>query len=112
MTHETRTIEALVLVFDTDWGPRGVLISSVKKLFQVNGRDSLGVAVDYLHRDELPPVVAKVVGDALPCVLAKTANGHELLLGPDVLSHCQGDVADFKGLLKQHATKLGLAFAA
>ena len=36
-----------------------------------------GVAVEYLHRDELPPAIAEVVGDAMPCVLAKTARSHE-----------------------------------
>ena len=108
MTHEPRTIVALVLVFAAYGGVRGALISSAKKLFQVNGRDSLGVAVEYLHRDELPPAIAEVVGDAMLCVLAKTAKGHEPLMGPDVLERCQGNVDDFKGRLRHHATRLGL----
>ena len=125
---ETREIERLVLVFDADAGAWSALVDSSRKLFRLKGcslceithgvlgeregwascRESLGVDVEYLHRDELDEALEKQVGDALPCVLADAGGGLEVLLGPDVLDRCAGSLNDFRGRLLHHAARLGM----
>ena len=128
MEHDARAIERLILVFDADAGALNALVDSTRKLFRLKGcslcsithglagekgqwrscRETLGVPVDYLHRNELDATTAGVVGDQLPCVLASSGGRTELLMGPGVLDRCAGSVADFKGRLMHHAARLGL----
>jgi hypothetical protein len=128
MLEEARKIEKIVLIFNADAGAWNALVDSTKKLFNVNGcslcsithglfgekdewqscKESIGVDVDYFHRDEVDPATADLVGDALPCVLAVTKSGSQVLMGPDVLSRCGNSVEDFKGRLHHHAVRLGL----
>lgn len=129
MEDHARRIEALVLVFDAEAGALNALIDSTKKLFRINGcslcsithglmgekaewrscRDTLGIPVEYVHRDELDAELRETVGKSLPCVLARTAKGTELLMGPEVLKRCGGSVADFRGRLLHHAARLRLS---
>jgi hypothetical protein len=60
------------------------------------------------HRDELDETLAALVGDRLPCVLARAAGRTELLMGPRVLDRCAGSVPDFRGRLVHHVARLGL----
>lgn len=123
-----RPIEKLILVFDANAGVLDALIDSTRKLFRLKGcplcsithglagersewkscRDSIGVPVDYLHRDELDASLEQIIGDQLPCVLARTADRTELLMGPAVLDRCAGSIPDFRGRLMHHAARLGL----
>ena len=120
-----------MLVFDADAGAIHALIDSTRKLFRLKGcslcsithglagerrqwrscRETLGVPVEYRHRDELDAGTAEIVGDQLPCVLARGGGRTQLVLGPQVLDRCAGSVADFKGRLKLHAARLGLGLA-
>lgn len=128
MNETTERIEKIILVYSARAGLLDALLDSSKKLLSVNGcslcrithgllgerddwkscRDSLGVAVEYFHRDELDSSLAALVGGALPCVVAQTKSGHEVLMGPEVLSRCGDSVEDFRGRLHHHAVRLGL----
>lgn len=131
MQEDTRPIDELILVFDADAGALNALVDSTRKLFRLKGcslcrithglagersewascRDSIGVPVDYRHRDQLDETLAGIVGDQLPCVLARAAGRTELLMGPSVLDRCAGSVPDFRGRLMHHAARLGLEIA-
>jgi len=71
------------------------------------GREELGVPVGYAFRHELPPVLAALVGDQLPCVLARAGGELVLVAGPRVLARCQGSLADLRGRLRAHAAQRG-----
>ncbi len=123
-----RRIIRLLLVFNADAGAFNALIDSTKKLFNVNGcslcsithglfgekdewtscRESFGVPVDYLHRDEVDAEFAAIVGDELPAVVAETKSGFHLLMDARALSRCDGSVEDFRGRLTHHVTRLDL----
>jgi hypothetical protein len=66
-------------------------------------KESLGVPVEYLHLDEIPPHLRAVVGEDTPCVVAEAGETFVRLLGPDQLDRCRGSVADFRGRLSYHA---------
>ena len=124
-----RSIQELVLVFNADSGRINAWLDSARKLFGagecslcdithglagekqdwVACRQDLGVPVAALHRDELNDSQRQVVDEQFPCVLARTSEGYERLLGPDVLSRCRGSVADFRGRLLTHAAMHDLA---
>jgi hypothetical protein len=123
-----RTIDRLVLVYAADSGAFSAFVDSAKKLLRLNGctlcaithgllgeRDEwkdckaeLGVPIDYLHRDELDAELTRLVGNALPAVIAETASGRVLLFGPDVLERCKTSVAELKGKIMWHARAKGL----
>ncbi len=120
---DKKAVRRLVLVFDAESGKLSALVDSARKLFRLNGcalcsithglagekdswqdcRTELGVTVDYLHSDELSGQIQQIVGDQLPCVLAETKDGLQMLLAPAVLERCRGSVDDFKGRLLTHA---------
>ena len=59
----------------------------------------LPVPVAVVHRNEQEPTLARASHGLLPCVMAETAAGWELLVGRDALHGCHGDVAAFDGVL-------------
>ncbi len=123
-----RPIEKLVFVYNADSGILNSVIDSARKLLSINGcplcslthslagekrewrtcKESIGVPVEYLHRDELSPKTSAVIGDQLPCVLAEAGGETIVLLDSNVISRCKGSVADFRGRLKMHAAMRGL----
>ena len=124
-----RSIQELVLVFNADSGRLNAWLDSARKLLGVGEcslcdithglagekqdwaacRSDLGVPVDALHRDELSEPLLHAVDGQFPCVVARTDEGYERLLGPDVLARCRGSVADFRGRLLTHAAMQDLA---
>ena len=58
-------------------------------------RARLPVAFEAVHLDERAPEVAAASEGHVPCVVAHTAGGAELLLGRDELEACHGDPAAF-----------------
>lgn len=126
----SRRIERLLFVFDADSGILGATADSIRKLLRIDGcdlcaithglvsekgemrscREELGVPVDYLHRDELSPEVRRVAG-RLPAVVARTRQGHVLLLDRETIARCRGSVADLRGKLSFHAARLDLELA-
>lgn len=123
-----RRIERLIFVFNAGSGSVNAFLDSAKKLLRLKGctlctithglageksewrecKEEIGVPVDYVHRDEITPELAKVVGNDLPCVVAEAEGELVLLLGPDVLERCKGSVADLKGRLNIFAAMRGL----
>ncbi len=128
---DKKRIDRLILVFDADSGKLGTFVDSMKKVLMLKGcalcaithgvagekrkwkscRASIGVPVDYLHRDELSPALREIVGEALPCVIAVVQSDHVVLLERDVLERCHGNVNDFKGRLAYHASVRQLSLA-
>lgn len=122
------TIDRLIFVYNADSGLLAAIADSAKKLLRINGctlcslthstsgekgewtscKETLGVPVEYLHRDELDARVKDVVQQELPCVLAETGGALVMLLRPDVIKRCNGSIADFRGRLKMHAVMRGL----
>lgn len=120
---EKKQIRRLVLVFDADSGRLSAWVDSARKIFRLKGcalcsithglagekddwrdcQEELGVPVDYRHRDELFGPLAELVKDRLPCVVAETHDGPQVLLTREVLERCRGSVDDFKGRLHTHA---------
>ncbi len=120
---ETQQIRRLILIYNADAGMLSALVDSARKVLRLNGcalcsithglsgeknewrscRAEIGVPIDYLHRDEIFGPMKQLVGDTLPCVVAETAAGPQVLLTPDVLDRCRGSVDDFKGRLQTHA---------
>ena len=72
--------------------------------------DTIGVAVDYVHRDELTAEMKHCVGnEPLPCVIARSVCGLTLLLTAETIRRCNGSIADLRGRLKIHAAMRNLA---
>lgn len=121
-------VDRLLFVYNADSGIVASVVDSAKKLLRINGcalcllthsltgendewaicKESLGLPVDYVHRDELDTQLKCVVQNELPCVLAETGGQFVMLLRPDVIGRCNGSVADLKGRLKIHAAMRGL----
>lgn len=124
-----RPVDALLFIFNADAGLWSAAVDSARKLLRINGcelcsithglagekgewkecRAALGVPVEYLHRDEIEPWLADVVGDTLPCVVARVGDEHRILLDPEVLARCRGSVGDLRGRLHIHAAMQGLS---
>lgn len=118
-----RPIDRLLFVYNADYGPLDAIVDSAKKLLSINGcalcslthslageksewqscRETLGVPVDYVHRDELTPALRAVVGGRLPSVVAQVGGENVVLLAPDAIERCSGSVADLRGRIKIHA---------
>jgi len=124
-----KTVRRLIFVYDADSGIFGLAVDTVKKALLLKGcplcvithgiagekkdwkecRDSLGVPVDYMHRDEVPADMEALVAGRLPCVVAECADDHrEILLDRGVLDRCRGSVDDFKGKLAYYTAARGL----
>ncbi len=134
MTHATnspvagRRIERLLFVYNADSGVLNSVIDSAKKILAINGcplcslthslsgeksdwrtcKESLGMPVEYVHRNELTSSLRTVVGEQLPCVVAQADGDLVLLLEPDVIQRCKGSVADLRGRIRMHAAMRGL----
>lgn len=122
-----RPIDRLIFVFSAGSGTFNAMLDSAKKLLQLKGcalctithglagekdewkscREELGIPVDYVHSDEIGPELEAATERRLPCVVAVSGEDLVLLLAPDVLERCRGDVADLKGRLRVHATMRG-----
>ncbi len=129
---ETQQIRRLILIYNADAGRLSALVDSARKVLRLNGcslcsithglagekeewsdcQTEIGVPIDYLHRDEVFGPMKQLVGETLPCVVAETASGPQVLLTPDELERCRGSVDDFKGRLETHAAMRDLEFPA
>ena len=124
-------ITRLYFAYNANSGTLAAIVDSAKKLLSINGcplcalthslagekaewktcRDTIGVPVDYVHKDELTAEMkAAVGGEHLPCVLARTRNSLVLLLTADTIRRCNGSLADLRGRLNIHAAMRNLAF--
>ncbi|WDZ87653.1 hypothetical protein [Micromonospora cathayae] len=132
MTAESdRAVRRLVGVYHADGGLRGELAYLVGKVRgtadcalcdTTHGRlgrrrewkdllPELGVPVDLVHLNERSPAVRAASEGRTPCVLAVTADGPELLLGPEQLAAVRGDVTGFAAALRAAADRAGLEWS-
>jgi hypothetical protein len=131
MSETLKPIDRLFFVYNAESGVLHSVVDSAKKLLSINGcalcslthsmvgeksewkdcRESIGVPVEYVHRNELTPAMRELVGGKLPTVVAEAAGELVMLLEPEVIARCQGSIGDLKGRLRTHATMRGLSFS-
>jgi hypothetical protein len=58
--------------------------------------DALALPIDYFHRNDVPAEVVSAAGGRWPAVVGHSDDGAVLLLGPEALEACGGDVTDFE----------------
>lgn len=130
---QRQLIDRLYFVYNADSGTLAAIVDSAKKLLSINGcplcslthslvgeraewvncRETIGVPVDYVHRNELTGgMKAAVEGESLPCVLAQSGDRIVMLLTSDTIRRCNGSIADLRGRLSVHAAMRELAFPA
>ncbi len=73
-------------------------------------RRSLPVPFELFHRDDAPSEVLAMV-DALPTVVARTADGLVELMGRSALEECSGELATFVDSLDRALRDRGLRLA-
>lgn len=71
-------------------------------------RADLGVEFDTYHRDDQPDAVRDAAAGVVPVVLAETAVGFVVVLGPAELDSCHGSLTAFSELLEQRLAARGL----
>jgi hypothetical protein len=71
-------------------------------------RDALAVGFDTYHLDDQPTAVRDAAEGSAPVVLAETAVGYVVLLGPAELEACAGSVERFQGALDRALSAAGL----
>ncbi len=123
-------ISKLLFVFSANGGRWNAIADSMKKLLMMEGcalcsithgiagekpefliwKRSVGVPVEYVHRDEMLAELVDVVGKAIPAVVAATGQRLVLLLPPEAVARCRGSVPDLVGRLTLHAATKGLSF--
>ena len=60
----------------------------------------LGIAIEYLHRDQLTPELVALTLGSLPCVVGHSADGDMILLAGEQLEALSGDVNGFDAALR------------
>lgn len=71
---------------------------------------SLPVAFDLVHADAATSEQNAAGGDRRPFVLADTTLGSILLLGPDEIDRCRGEVDTMMAAVRRRAMERGLAW--
>lgn len=64
-------------------------------------RKRIGLPFDLVHRDELDTALRPLVTDRLPCVIARGDRGDRILLGPEELRSCRGEVDSLERVLRE-----------
>ena len=125
-----QTIERLLFVYNANSGKWNAIVDGAKKLLAVDGcplcslthgifgekaewracKDSFGVPVDYLHRNELTEALRDLTSGRLPCVVARAGNRYEVLADPEMLDRCGKSIAELRGRLIFRAAGKGLEF--
>lgn len=75
-------------------------------------RAGLPVRFDTFHLDDQPAEVRAAAGGLAPVVLAETAEGYVVLLGPDELESCGGSVDALMHAVETSTLTKGLAWTA
>ncbi len=73
-------------------------------------RAGLPVPFDTYHRDDQPESIRTALGGAAPAVVAETAGGVVLLLGPDELNACGGSTERLVTAIEQTVSTAGLGW--
>ena len=119
---EKRKVNRLILIYDANSGKIGAFLDSTKKLLMIGGcalctithgilgektewkecKEELGVSIAYYHKDEIPEYLQEMVNGHLPCILAQAGGKALMLLEPEVLTRCRGNVDDLKGRIRYY----------
>jgi hypothetical protein len=73
-------------------------------------RADLPVPFDTYHRNDQPDPIRSAAAGQAPVVVAETAAGHRLLLGPDDLEACEGSIELLVEAIERSAERLGLSW--
>lgn len=123
----SRRLDELVLVYNADGGLRGELAYAWGHLRHttscslcelthatvrprrtwVEWRSAQPFAITAVHRNERTAAVAQVSGARTPCAVARSGNEHSLVLGPDELDACDGDLDVFDTVLRSALGRAG-----
>lgn len=71
-------------------------------------RDGMPVGFDTYHLDDQPTAVRDASEGSAPVVLAETAVGYVVLLGPSELEACAGSVEQFQRAIERALSSAGL----
>lgn len=127
--NDATDIEAIILVYNADWGLRGgvdYLLDLLRgtdecalcdithrtvfeKADWKSCRGQLGVPVEVRYRNQLDKELAAVVQGDFPAVLARTKDGYVKLLGRAALEDCAADPKVFFERLQQSRAEKNLA---
>jgi len=115
-------VDQLIFIYDANAGKVSAFLDSAKKVLMVGGcalctithgilgekqawkncQEELGVPINYYHKDEVPALIQEVVQGRLPCILAQMGRRYLMLLEPEVLKRCRGNVDDLKGRIRYY----------
>lgn len=127
-----RSVDRLVGVYHADGGVRGELrylagrlrgsspcsLCDITHGLTLSGRRSfktmtvrLPVPLRLVHRNEQPPELATLTDGRTPCLIAECGPERLIVLGPEDLAACDGDVARFQQALDAGLAESCLRFA-
>lgn len=124
-------IRKLTLIWNADSGALAGLADVAKKLAGVEScelcaithgalgersrwrecRASLAVPVEALHRDDVPPELAALVQQRMPCVVASLDDRSLILVDPAQIAACHGDPEALTAAIRARAADQGLTLA-
>lgn len=117
-------IDALYFVWNADWSIGGALQATADFIRGVEScalceiayagvkeksgwkdcKASIPVPIETLCRNQLDDRLRAAAGDAFPVVLAERGDRVDVIMGPDAIEACQGDVEAFKAALERAAS--------
>lgn len=123
-------LERLILIYNANSGLAAAIADSAKKLFKLKAcslctithgllkekqawqscATEINVPIDYLHKDDMPDPVKKLVGDKLPSIVAQTDGKLLILLSVEEIDSCKGEVSNLQAKLKESLEKNGILF--
>lgn len=121
-------VQSLHVIYDADGTPTGELVYLFKKVLGLahcaacsitHGarrekpeftqlKRAWPVPLYNIHRDEMDDAMRGTVEGVLPCVVARTAKMDVLVMGPEELERCGGDVVTFEKKIGECVKELGL----
>ena len=69
-------------------------------------RASLGIPFELLHLNEQSAALAAVTHGHTPCIVARTAKGHEIFVTDEELRGCDGDVTALMSMLAERLANM------
>lgn len=125
----THAVRSLHVIYDADGTPTGELVYVVKKVLglahcaacdithgprhekpEFTALKSSGwtVPLENIHRDEMDDNMRQHVADQLPCVVARTDATDIVIVGPQELDSCAGDVIRFQNTVDSALKRMQL----
>ncbi len=125
-----KKLERLILIYNAKSGLPSAVADSMKKLFKLKAcslctithgllkekqawqscTEELNVPIDYLHKDDMPAPIEKLVAGNLPSILAQIEGNTIILLTPEEIDSCKGEVSNLQIKIKETLKKNGVLF--